>query len=99
MLRLYVLLQSLAIVIGPRRWKGPANNYFCTAPDCNFIATKWVHVAEQSDELKDTTVARCEAHAHSVRVSPRQHDSDCAVHNGPALPVGPCNCKLAEATS
>ena len=21
-----------------------------------------------------------------------EHDSDCAVHNGPALPVGPCNC-------
>lgn len=21
-----------------------------------------------------------------------QHDSDCAVHNGPALPPGPCNC-------
>ena len=20
------------------------------------------------------------------------HDSDCAVHNGDALPVGPCNC-------
>lgn len=20
------------------------------------------------------------------------HDSDCAVHNGPALPPGPCNC-------
>jgi hypothetical protein len=20
------------------------------------------------------------------------HDSDCALHNAPALPVGPCNC-------
>lgn len=25
------------------------------------------------------------------------HDSDCAVHNAPALPVGPCDCSLANA--
>lgn len=24
------------------------------------------------------------------------HASDCAVHNLPALPVGPCNCDLVE---
>lgn len=24
----------------------------------------------------------------------RGHDSDCAVHNAPAMPVGPCNCSL-----
>jgi hypothetical protein len=24
------------------------------------------------------------------------HFSDCAVHNGPALPVGPCDCKGAK---
>lgn len=24
------------------------------------------------------------------------HASDCAVHNGPALPVGPCNCGEAD---
>lgn len=25
-----------------------------------------------------------------------QHMSDCALHNGPALPVGPCDCKAEE---
>jgi hypothetical protein len=24
--------------------------------------------------------------------APGEHWSDCAVHNGPALPVGPCDC-------
>lgn len=24
------------------------------------------------------------------------HDSDCAVHNGPALPLGACNCSARE---
>lgn len=23
------------------------------------------------------------------------HDSDCSLHNGPALPVGPCDCSVA----
>lgn len=27
-----------------------------------------------------------------------QHDSDCARHNGPALPVGPCDCSVSQAT-
>lgn len=26
-----------------------------------------------------------------------QHASDCALHNGPALPVGPCDCHLRPA--
>jgi len=25
------------------------------------------------------------------------HASDCAIHNGPALPPGPCNCGAADA--
>ena len=25
-----------------------------------------------------------------------EHDSDCAVHNEPALPNGPCNCSLPK---
>lgn len=25
-----------------------------------------------------------------------QHMSDCALHNGPALPVGPCDCGAEE---
>jgi hypothetical protein len=25
------------------------------------------------------------------------HASDCATHNGPALPPGPCNCGAADA--
>lgn len=28
---------------------------------------------------------------------PAVHLSDCAVHNGPALPVGPCDCGAAGA--
>ena len=24
------------------------------------------------------------------------HNSDCAVHNAPALPIGPCDCERAE---
>lgn len=27
------------------------------------------------------------------------HDSDCAVHNAPALPVGPCNCSAQAAAT
>ena len=27
-----------------------------------------------------------------------KHDSDCAIHNAPALPVGPCDCSLSEAS-
>jgi hypothetical protein len=27
----------------------------------------------------------------------RPHDSDCAVNNAPALPVGPCNCSVSSA--
>lgn len=33
--------------------------------------------------------------ARSRRYTRNFHDSDCAVHNGPALPVGPCDCGLA----
>jgi hypothetical protein len=25
-----------------------------------------------------------------------EHDSDCAVHNRPALPAGPCNCSVSQ---
>ena len=25
-----------------------------------------------------------------------EHDSDCAIHNAPAYPVGPCDCTLSE---
>lgn len=25
-----------------------------------------------------------------------EHKSDCALHNGPALPVGPCDCGASE---
>ena len=24
------------------------------------------------------------------------HDSDCATHNEPAMPNGPCNCRLSQ---
>lgn len=34
----------------------------------------------------------------SVQKRKIQHDSDCAVHNGPAYPAGPCDCG-AEARS
>lgn len=27
---------------------------------------------------------------------PSEHDSDCAVHNGPALEAGPCDCSLSK---
>lgn len=45
--------------------------------------------------------------ALSERATPSQaepercclHDSDCAVHNAPALPVGPCDCSQAEPAS
>lgn len=33
-----------------------------------------------------------------VRLAPAQHASDCAVHNEPAYPAGPCNCG-AEASA
>lgn len=26
-------------------------------------------------------------------MSTHEHSSDCAVHNGPALPIGPCSCR------
>lgn len=41
---------------------------------------------------------RAAAHPPRIAVPPRPagsivgHWSDCAVHNGPALPVGPCTC-------
>lgn len=28
---------------------------------------------------------------------PKGHKSDCALHNGPALPVGPCDCGATQA--
>jgi len=33
------------------------------------------------------------------RATPRnlsEHDSDCAVHNGPAFEAGPCDCSLSK---
>lgn len=35
---------------------------------------------------------QCDACMESVRNGLEAHDSDCAVHNEPAYPVGPCNC-------
>ena len=32
---------------------------------------------------------------HMVEGMPVQHASDCALHNAPALPVGPCDCGVA----
>ena len=29
----------------------------------------------------------------ALKIGPNEHYSDCAVHNAPALPPGPCNCK------
>lgn len=41
-------------------------------------------------------------HADFVLVTVRDrlgHDSDCAQHNAPALPIGPCNCRLSKLAS
>lgn len=50
-------------------------------------------------DLQDI-IALCQAAERTTspdRKSCCAHDSDCAVHNAPALPVGPCDCSLANA--
>jgi hypothetical protein len=35
--------------------------------------------------------------AHTPAQPTFKHDSDCAVHNAPALPIGPCDCSMTTA--
>ena len=50
--------------------------------------TSSISNTEICEALKKTYA---ELHASEI-----QHDSDCAMHNAPALPVGPCNCSAAQ---
>ena len=47
----------------------------------NELLDKW-HCQECRHEMEDET--------------PVQHDSDCALHNEPAMPNGPCDCSQAS---
>jgi hypothetical protein len=46
--------------------------------------------------LRAIILAAAAAEEQRLKEMGKQHASDCAVHNAPALPVGPCDCGAAE---
>lgn len=44
------------------------------------------------DEREEAFDAALRKVAKAPRATRIRHRSDCAVHNGPALPAGPCDC-------
>lgn len=42
--------------------------------------------------MTQTTTCQCDACMYSEN----KHNSDCAVHNMPAMPNGPCDCRLDQ---
>lgn len=73
--------------------------------NCRLLAARhrkeeWAqHILRFCDEanVRAVHIRHCPSPA-PVTGQPRccEHDSDCAVHNAPALPVGPCDCSLSE---
>jgi hypothetical protein len=55
------------------------------------IEEKLYAAPQPSDNLQQASTAQ------AGRRSCCEHDSDCAVHNAPAYPVGPCDCSVAQA--
>lgn len=56
-------------------------------------------VGADEDEEKFEQRLKAVAGANSThRTSPKAvvHDSDCALHNGPALRAGPCDCSVSK---
>lgn len=51
-----------------------------------FVETAKEAEADESGEKFEKAFAKI--------VSPKVHASDCAVHNGPAMKAGPCDCGL-----
>jgi len=47
----------------------------------------------RSDDEKMLTSKDSVADPQAMPVGPLIHDSDCAIHNGPAMAPGPCNCR------
>lgn len=52
-------------------------------------AAPWFALAEQNVAFSDSGPAH-----ECGEACP--HDSDCALHNAPALPIGPCNCSRSR---
>lgn len=50
-------------------------------------------VLQQRWQVRETRGGVAETRFEWRDVPTRIHDSDCAIHNGPALPVGDCDCK------
>lgn len=47
----------------------------------------------------DKTASECSGmRSASTTASDARHASDCALHNEPAMPAGPCDCGLAPST-
>lgn len=60
-----------------------ANDY--DSPGDNKAA---VYITQAEYDARGTVVIRC-----------CEHDSDCAVHNAPFMPIGPCDCSISEPVS
>lgn len=59
----------------------------------NFIADRFA-TAEERQRHMDAIMEAVSALSTSSAISASEHKSDCAVHNEPAYPAGPCDCKL-----
>ena len=78
------------------RAESPADDCLRDAVIAAYIAGATdVHENRRDDRAPDFTEAAHDYATHVLRAAnqPAAHASDCAVNNGPALPVGPCDCK------
>lgn len=77
----------------------------CRACDANQAKIDALMLEYCPDEITPDQLAKWEASQRRATPEPAEperccnHDSDCAVHNAPALPVGPCDCSQAEPVS
>jgi hypothetical protein len=59
-----------------------------------YLAMAQMHVDKSNDSIREIwPIAK--AMGNPLSEAPT-HDSDCALHNAPALPVGPCNCSAGK---
>lgn len=69
-----------------------------TQSDKFIDAAREVDASEDADQFKDRlrTLVKAPPPKSVQARKPTDHDSDCAIHNGPALEAGPCDCGMSK---
>ena len=68
------------------------NNKTCPIFDYPFKTSDWNTRAEPATSKNDTLASKHDTYTSNEPTSKPHHKSDCALHNGPAMIPGPCDC-------